>query len=230
MISSKVFLAESMLVSRSTFFLLPTMTSLFSSSSFPTGKMVQSSSSDNNNNNNNNNNKKDDNAPSLKSYYHLIVDGDGKTSIMKRDFANTQIKGYSNTPQVIKKINPDVAVPKDIVFTALRGENPWHHPPAPQIVVCLGGGWYVRTNDGVRVEFYPGDVLYQDNIEAHPGVTGTTTTTHASSEGHAVIEHAGQHFSGSLNGEPCDQMIVQLELKNGPIVVTDDSKNVPSPF
>lgn len=190
--------------------MLPTMTSLFSSSSSNMNKNSKTDKSKSSTGNG-------DDAPSLKPYYQLTVDSDGVTSIMKRDFVNTEVKGYSNTPQVIKKINPEIAVPTDIIFTALSGENPWHHPPAPQIVVCLGGGWYIKTNDGKRVDFHPGDVLYQDNTEKHPGATNGT------------VEHAAQHFSGSLNGETCDQMIVQLELKKGPIVA-DGTKNVSNPF
>eukprot|EP00977_Amphora_coffeiformis_P005981 scaffold1276_cov162-Amphora_coffeaeformis.AAC.1 len=210
-----------MLVSRTTFMLLPTMTSFFSSfSNTQTGKSSSATSNSNSNNDNND-------VPSLKSYYQLVVHDDGRTSILKRDFVNTKVKGYSNTPQVIKQINPDVAVPTDVIFTALQGENPWHHPPAPQIVVCLGGGWYIRTNDGKRVDFLPGDVLYQDNTDNHPGAA---VSDERQTKEQAVVEHAAQHFSGSLNGEPCDQMILQLELKHGPIVVTDGSKNVPNPF
>jgi len=207
-------LAESMLLSRSAFlqqsYLLPTMTSLFtsSSSSETNAKSGKSKPSTDNGGD----------APSLKSYFQLTVDSDGVTSIIKRDFVNTEVKGYSNTPQVIEKMNPEIAIPTDIVFTALSGEDPWHHAPAPQIVVCLGGGWHIKTNDGKRVDFHPGDVLYQDNTENHPGAT----------KGKAV-EHAAQHFSGSLNGEQCDQMIVQLELKKGP-VVADSTKEVPRPF
>lgn len=151
-----------------------------------------------------------DDGPSLKSYYHLMVNEKGETSIMKRDFINTKEVGYSNTPQIIKKLDPEFAKPSDVIFTALEGENPWHYCPAPQMVVCLGGGWYIKTNDGQTTEFRAGDVLYQDNIESHP----------AAVKNKDVIDHAGQHFSGSLDGQPCDQMIVQLDLVDGPKATT----------
>lgn len=146
-----------------------------------------------------------DGSVSLKSYYQLMVNDKGETSIMKRNFINTQEVGYSNTPQIIKKLDPKFAKPEDVVFTALEGENPWHFCPAPQLVVCLGGGWYIKTNDGQITEFRPGDVLYQDNVEQHPSAMKNQNVT----------DHAGQHFSGSLDGKPCDQMIVQLYLVEG---------------
>jgi len=159
--------------------------------------------------------KKQQTPPSLKSYYHLMVDKNGGTSIIEREFRDTEEVGYANAPQVVKELNPDFAKPTNVVFTALEGENPWHFCPAPQIVVCLRGGWYIRTNDGVKTEFREGDVLYQDNVEGHPG---------AKKEEGDGIEHVGQHFSGSLDGRPCDQTIVQLDLTRGPQVTTPDSK------
>jgi len=151
--------------------------------------------------------------PSLKSYFQLLVDENGETSVTKRYFTDTEEVGYSNTPQIVKKLDPAFAAPKDVIFTALSGENPWHHCPEPQIVVCLGGGWYVKTTDGNIVDLLPGDVLYQDNTEKHP----------AAKEG----TKKAMHFSGSLNGKPCDQMIVQLDLKKGPI---ENSKDAPPPL
>jgi len=123
--------------------------------------------------------------------------------MMQRNFSGVKEVGYSNTPQLLKKLDPSFATPSDIIFTSLAGENPWHHCPAPQIVVCLGGGWYIRTTDDTVTEFRPGDVLYQDNTELHPAAK--------------VGTRQAMHFSGSLDVKPCDQMIVQLDLKDGPI-------------
>lgn len=152
---------------------------------------------------------------SLKSYYQLVVDANGSTSMMERDFTGVKEVGYSNTPQLLKKLDPSFASPRNVMFTSLAGENPWHYCPAPQIVVCLAGGWYIRTTDGHVTEFRPGDVLYQDNTKEHP----------------AALEGTRQamHFSGSLDdGKPCDQMIVQLDLKDGSPVA--DSKHAPPPM
>jgi hypothetical protein len=154
---------------------------------------------------------------SLKSYYQLVVDREGETSVLKRDFKDVQEVGYSNTPQLLTKVPASFATPTNVIFTALQGENPWHHCPTPQLVVCLRGGWYVKTTDGIRVDLLPGDVIYQDNTADHPAArTGT---------------HAAMHFSGSLdNDEPCDQMIVQLELKDGGGTPMANSKEAGPPF
>jgi len=150
---------------------------------------------------------------SLKSYYQLQVDENGETSVAKREFRNVREEGYSNTPQLIKKLDPHFAIATDVIFTSLSGENPWHHCPEPQIVVCLSGGWYVKTTDGETVQLLPGDVLFQDNTAKHP----------AANEG----THDAMHFSGSLFDGPCDQLIVQLDLKDGPI---PNSKEAPPPL
>ena len=151
--------------------------------------------------------------PPLKSYFQLVVDDKGETSIIEREFTDVKEVEYSNTPQMLKKLDPAFGEAKDVIFTSLSGENPWHHCPAPQIVVCLGGGWYVRTTDGTKIDMYPGDVIYQDNTEHHPAEESATKKA--------------MHFSGSLNGKPCDQMIVQLNLKKGPIA---NSKTAPQPL
>jgi hypothetical protein len=122
-----------------------------------------------------------------------------------------------NTPQLLTKVPTHFATPTDIIFTALQGDNPWHHCPTPQIVVCLRGGWYVQTRDGETHNLLPGDVIYQDNTADHPSAqTGT---------------HAAMHYSGSLKldgrDEPCDQMIVQLKLKNELVA---NSKEAEPPF
>lgn len=149
-------------------------------------------------------NKQNSNTPSLtslKSYYQLLVDELGETSVVKRDFKNVEEKGYSNTPQLVKQLDPNFATPTNVIFTQLAGENPWHHCPSPQLVICVGGGWYIKTTDGNTQKLLQGDVLYQDNTEQHPSAKKDT--------------RQAMHFSGSLNNEPCDQVIIQLELTNG---------------
>jgi hypothetical protein len=51
---------------------------------------------------------------------------------------------------------------------------------------------YVKTSDGTKFEFKPGDVLFQDNTKNSPANTPP------------------EHFSGVIGDEPCQQMIVQL--------------------
>lgn len=162
-----------------------------------------------------NNNQDKPNMPSsLKSYFQLVVDEHGETSIVQREFSKVEKVDYSNTPQLVKKLDPSTATPVDVIFTSLQGENPFHHCPAPQIVVCLGGeGWYIETTDGQVTELHDGDVLYQDNVEEHPAAEKGT--------------RRAMHFSASLGNQPCDQMIVQLQLTDGPVA---NSKAAPGPM
>jgi hypothetical protein len=160
--------------------------------------------------------------PSLKSYYQLVVDAQGETSVLQREYKDVQEVGYSNTPQLLTKVPTHFATPTAILFTALAGANPWHHCPTPQIVVCLRGGWYVQTTDGETTELLAGDVIYQDNTVNHPGA--------AAGKG-GTTEHAAMHYSGSLTidgkDKPCDQMIVQLQLKEELVA---NSKDAEAPF
>jgi hypothetical protein len=156
--------------------------------------------------------------PSLKSYYQLVVDAQGETSVLQREYKDVQEVGYSNTPQLLTKVPTHFATPTAILFTALAGANPWHHCPTPQIVVCLRGGWYVQTTDGETTELLAGDVIYQDNTVNHPGAAVEGT-------------HKAMHYSGSLTidgkDKPCDQMIVQLQLKEELVA---NSKDAEAPF
>ena len=163
---------------------------------------------------------------SIKSYYQLQVDEHGETSIAKQNFHNVETKGYSNAPQLVQQLDPEFATPTNVIFTQLAGENPWHHCPAPQLVVCLAGSWYIRTTDGNATKFYPGDVLYQDNTEQHPAVLAAAQLGGNSSNNNKN-NHIAMHYSGSNNNKPCDQMIVQLDLKHGSIA---NSKHKPPPF
>lgn len=180
--------------------------------------------------------------PSLKSYYQLVVDARGETSVLQREYQNVQEVGYSNTPQLLTKVPSSFATPTNVIFTALQGANPWHHCPTPQIVVCLRGGWYVQTTDGKTTELLPGDVIYQDNTADHPGAAAAaataavpkgTTGTRSRTEQQHEHHHAAMHYSGSLNknidgqDEPCDQMIVQLQLKEELVA---NSKDAEPPF
>lgn len=147
-------------------------------------------------------------AMSFKNYYHLVVDGRGETSLICRDFTDVEEVGYSNVPQLVRKLSS--AKPTGVVFTRMSGENPWHHCPSPQIVACLDGAWTVKTTDGKTTVLSKGDVLFQDNTSEHP--TAEEGTKKA------------QHFSGIADGfETCNQLIVQLEQPDGPIPPDSDT-------
>lgn len=145
----------------------------------------------------------DSSNEALKHYYQLVVDRNGGTSVIRRLFSQVEKMDYSNVPQYVRSLDSDIAVPTGVVFTQLSGDNPWHHCPGPQIVVCLSGAWFVRTTDDVTTTFLPGDVLYQDNTKRHPAAKAGT--------------HQAQHYSGTSGGKPCHQMIVQLLQPEGPV-------------
>lgn len=145
----------------------------------------------------------DTSTEALKHYYQLVVDQHGGTSVVRRSFSQVEKTDYSNVPQYVRNLESDIAVPTGVVFTQLSGDNPWHHCPGPQIVVCLAGAWFVRTTDGITTTFLPGDVLYQDNTKRHPAAKAGT--------------QQAQHYSGTSGGKPCDQMIVQLMQPDGPV-------------
>lgn len=95
----------------------------------------------------------------------------------------------------------------------MSGDNPWHHCPSPQIVVCLSGGWFVKTTDGITTTMSPGDVLFQDNTPTHPAAEAGT--------------RRAQHYSGTAKSATCDQLIVQLRQPQGPV---SDSKHAKPPM
>jgi hypothetical protein len=51
---------------------------------------------------------------------------------------------------------------------------------------------YVKTTDGTKFTFKPGDVLFQDNTKNSPA------------------NKQPEHYSGVVGDQPCQQMIVQL--------------------
>jgi hypothetical protein len=69
----------------------------------------------------------------------------------------------------------------------------WHESPAPQWVVPLSGRWFIETQDGERVEMGPGDIHWGEDI----GTSGPA-------------DRRG-HRSGQIGGEPCVQLMVQLQ-------------------
>jgi hypothetical protein len=52
---------------------------------------------------------------SLESYYELVVEKDGETSILKRDFKDVQEVGCSNTPQLLTKVPSSFATPTNVI-------------------------------------------------------------------------------------------------------------------
>lgn len=69
----------------------------------------------------------------------------------------------------------------------------WHENPKPQWILPISGGWWVETQDGKRIEMREGEVSF--------GADQNTKKDKNGNKGHR---------SGSLDGKPCDMMIVQL--------------------
>lgn len=134
-------------------------------------------------------------------YNQLWVGADGTTHVAQGlKFGSLAKKGYSGTPQYVRQFGLSDFTVKAVVVTQMFGENPWHYAPSAQFVVTLSGAWYVRTSDGKTVVFRAGDVLFQDNTNAHPAARAGTQD--------------GMHFSGVAPGEAtCSQLVIQVERK-----------------
>jgi hypothetical protein len=149
----------------------------------------------------------------LKSYYHLVVDAQGETSMAQRDFSNAEDQASESLFRLTEKIPESFGKPSGISFTKLQGDEPWHNCPSPQLVFVLSGEWWVKTNDGKTTNFKAGDVLWQDNCEDHPAFEKGSQKT--------------QHYSGTPDNVACDQVILSIDMVNGPV---PDSANKPGPF
>lgn len=82
-----------------------------------------------------------------------------------------------------------------VMFAELPADwvGEWHENPRPQLIIPLSGGWWVETQDGHRVEMRAGEVSFGADQNTKPDADGRRG-----------------HRSGSLDGEPCRMMIVQL--------------------
>eukprot|EP00897_Mesotaenium_endlicherianum_P002423 jgi/Mesen1/2208/ME000152S01289 len=126
-------------------------------------------------------------------YTHLWVSKDGETHIKEATLSGFDLKKYAEKPQYVKE-GPS---PSKIVFTQLDPglEQDLHSCPQVQFVVCLSGSWYVKTTDGTKKVFVPGDVLFQDNTADCPS------------------EKQPKHFSGVVGDGPNQQLIIQVDRK-----------------
>lgn len=127
------------------------------------------------------------------AYTHLWVSKDGETHIKECRLSGFDLKKYADQPQYIK----EGPAPSKIVFSQLDPglEQDLHCCPQVQFVVCLAGSWYVKTTDGTKKVFVPGDVLFQDNTKECPSAKPP------------------QHYSGVVGSEPNQQMIIQVDFK-----------------
>ncbi|KAJ7568187.1 hypothetical protein O6H91_01G022100 [Diphasiastrum complanatum] len=128
-------------------------------------------------------------------YYQIWVSEDGETHFIENKMTGFTLQPYSSKPQLVR--SDFGGNPTKLVFTELAVglEQPLHSAPTTQFVVTLSGSWYVKTTDGKKFEFHPGDVLFQDNTKDSPA------------------DKQPQHYSGVVGDKPCRQMIVQLDRK-----------------
>jgi len=138
--------------------------------------------------------------PSLK-YPYVYTGPDGKSTIGEghlSDFQKESMGGSSG-----KQFNLNFAKgPMKILFSVLPADfdGDWHENPEPQWILPIKGGWWVETQDGSRVELREGELSFGGDQNTTPDSNGNSG-----------------HRSGTLDGKPCEMMIVQLL----------DSKDVP---
>jgi hypothetical protein len=132
--------------------------------------------------------------PSL-GYWHLWTDDDGVSHQRRCELTEFELGQVGDAaPQWNDKQPRGDAT---VVFTVLPvgwiGE--WHENPAPQWIVPLSGRWFVEAMDGTRREFGAGDLALGEDQ-------------------HCTEDDGGRkgHRSGTLGGEPCVLMCVQLHV------------------
>ena len=134
-----------------------------------------------------------DDTPALE-YWHVYTDDDG-TSRQRRAaltaFAKQSMGGDAD-PQFNLHLGDELT---HVMFAELPAGwvGEWHENPRPQWIIPLRGGWWVETQDGQRVEMRAGDISFGADQGTEPDADGRKG-----------------HRSGSLNGEACQMMIVQL--------------------
>eukprot|EP00884_Botryococcus_braunii_P021570 jgi/Botrbrau1/8097/Bobra.0230s0022.2 len=99
-------------------------------------------------------------------YTQLWASKDGETHIQECLMNGFEYKKYASAEQFVKA----GGTPIKAVFTELsRGfEQDLHCCPQVQLVITLKGSWYVKTTDGTKKVFSPGEVLFQDNTKDCP--------------------------------------------------------------
>lgn len=127
-------------------------------------------------------------------YYHMGLDADGLSELLKRVLSGFESKsvGGQAAPMWMRHFPGQVA---DVQFAVLPvgwvGE--WHDSPKPQWVIPLSGRWFIETQDGSRVEMGPGEIHWGEDI------------------GGKQVDGNGGHRSGQLGDQPCVQLMLQFE-------------------
>jgi len=135
---------------------------------------------------------KSDQQPENFRYYQIYASEDGTTHFKSCLMHGFELKKYAKDSQYQR--SDFGGETSKLVFTELAPglEQDLHCCPEVQFVVTLSGSWYVKTSDGTKHTFNPGDVLFQDNTKTSPA------------------SNKPQHYSGVVGDKPCQQMIVQI--------------------
>ncbi len=132
-------------------------------------------------------------APQL-TYWHVYTGPDGLSH--QRRVTLDSFEQQSMGRGAARQWNLHIGDAKThVMFAELPADwvGEWHENPEPQWIIPLSGGWWVETQDGQRVEMRSGEVSF-----------GQDQDTKADARGNKG------HRSGSLDGEACKMMIVQV--------------------
>ncbi|MGB3138265.1 MAG: cupin domain-containing protein [Nodosilinea sp.] len=134
-------------------------------------------------------------SPPTIPYWHVWTDENGVSRQSRCQLQDFELQSIAPpaSPQWLAKLKQSGAT---VVFAVLPVGwiGSWHENPKPQWIIPLTGRWFVETMDGQRAEMGPGDLSF-----------GADQGTQADAEGRRG------HLSGTVGGEPCTMMIVQLD-------------------
>ncbi len=133
------------------------------------------------------------------AYWYVHVGKDGASQQRRALLRDFVLKGMSGAAaQWQDEIGTERStVNVSVLPVGWVGE--WHENPKPQWIVPLSGRWFVETMDGHRVEMGPGEASFGQDQHCTPNAEGRRG-----------------HLSGTVGGEPCALLIVQLEEGGGP--------------
>ncbi len=137
---------------------------------------------------------KEGSKPSV-PYSHLYVDSDGVSHQSQCALTDYELKSIGTAdPQWNDKMERSEAT---VVFTVqpVGWVGDWHENPAPQWIIVLSGRWWIESMDGARIEQGPGDFSFGEDQDC------------------TETDGRKGHRSGTIGGEPCCLMTVQLHVE-----------------
>ena len=128
------------------------------------------------------------------TYPHVYTGDDGRSTIAEGTLGGFEKESMGGSSG--EQWNLGFAKgPMKIMFSVLPADfdGDWHENPKPQWIIPTKGGWWVETQDGKRAEMRAGDISFGGDQQTTPDAEGNKG-----------------HRSGTLDGAPCEMMIVQL--------------------